>query len=79
MNFKVYCILKWPLIDCIQIQQLYKNIINSHSYIGNSLQANGPVIYTSEKEGSDESGDGTAQKPYKTVMQVLELVNCFDC
>ena len=35
-----------------------------------SLLANGPVIYTSEKEGSDESGDGSAQKPFKTVMQV---------
>lgn len=32
--------------------------------------ANGPVIYTSEKEGSDESGDGSAQKPFKSVMQV---------
>ena len=30
----------------------------------------GRVIYTSEKEGSDESGDGSVQKPFKTVMQV---------
>ena len=31
---------------------------------------NGPLIYTSEKEGSDESGDGSFQKPFKTVMRV---------
>ena len=32
------------------------------------------MIYTSEKEGSDESGDGSAQKPFKTVMQVKEQI-----
>lgn len=35
------------------------------------VQGNGPVIYTSEKEGSDESGDGSLQKPFKTVMRAL--------
>lgn len=39
------------------------------------VQANGPVIYTSEKEGSDESGDGSAQKPFKTVMQALRITD----
>ncbi|XP_031557265.1 asparagine--tRNA ligase, cytoplasmic-like isoform X2 [Actinia tenebrosa] len=33
--------------------------------------ANGPVMYTSEKEGSDETGDGSFQKPFKTVMHAL--------
>lgn len=28
-------------------------------------------IYTSEKTGSDETGDGTAQKPFKTVLQAM--------
>ncbi|XP_078376612.1 asparagine--tRNA ligase, cytoplasmic-like isoform X2 [Oculina patagonica] len=37
------------------------------------VQANGPVIYTSEKEGNDDSGDGSAQKPFKTVMQALRI------
>ena len=27
-------------------------------------------IYTSEKSGSDETGDGTQDKPFKTVLQV---------
>ena len=27
-------------------------------------------IYTSESTGSDESGEGTAEKPFKTVLQV---------
>ena len=34
------------------------------------ITENGPVIYTSEKEGSDETGDGSALKPFKTVLQV---------
>ncbi|XP_069137873.1 asparagine--tRNA ligase, cytoplasmic-like [Argopecten irradians] len=28
-------------------------------------------LYTSEKRGSDESGDGTEQKPFKTVIQAM--------
>jgi len=34
--------------------------------------ANGPTLYTSEKEGNDELGDGSLQKPFKTVMRVEE-------
>lgn len=28
-------------------------------------------IYTSEKHGSDETGDGTADRPLKTAMQAM--------
>lgn len=28
-------------------------------------------IYTSDKNGSDESGDGTAEKPFKTILQAM--------
>lgn len=28
-------------------------------------------LYTSEKRGSDESGDGSEGKPFKTVLQAL--------
>lgn len=28
-------------------------------------------IYTSEKRGSDESGDGTEGKPFKTILQAM--------
>lgn len=28
-------------------------------------------LYTSEKHGSDESGDGTQEKPFKTVLEAL--------
>ncbi|UYV77020.1 NARS [Cordylochernes scorpioides] len=28
-------------------------------------------VYTSEKEGCDEKGDGTAEKPFKTVLQAM--------
>lgn len=28
-------------------------------------------IYTSEKQGSDESGDGTERKPFKTILQAM--------
>ena len=27
-------------------------------------------LYTSEKEGSDEQGDGTQEKPFKTLLKV---------
>lgn len=30
-----------------------------------------PPIYTSEKNGNDETGDGTEAKPYKTVLQAM--------
>ncbi|XP_020898234.1 asparagine--tRNA ligase, cytoplasmic isoform X2 [Exaiptasia diaphana] len=33
--------------------------------------ANGPVIFTSEKGGNDVEGDGSFQKPYKTVLKAL--------
>lgn len=28
-------------------------------------------LYTSEKNGSDENGEGTQEKPFKTVLQAL--------
>lgn len=28
-------------------------------------------LYTSEKNGSDESGDGSKSKPYKTIMRAM--------
>ena len=31
-------------------------------------------IYTSESTGSDETGDGTSDKPFKSVLQVNLLV-----
>jgi len=27
-------------------------------------------LYTSDRDGSDENGDGTEQKPFKTILQV---------
>jgi hypothetical protein len=30
----------------------------------------GPTVYTSEKNGSDENGDGSEEKPFKTPLQV---------
>ena len=39
-------------------------------------------MYTSEKEGNDETGDGSLQKPFKTVMQVncnTEMINKIGC
>ena len=30
-----------------------------------------PTVYTSEKAGSDETGDGTEGKPFKTVLQAM--------
>ena len=30
----------------------------------------GTIVYTSEKHGSDENGDGTESKPFKTALQV---------
>jgi asparaginyl-tRNA synthetase len=30
-------------------------------------------IYTSDKNGSDESGDGTEMKPFKTVLQAMRV------
>jgi len=29
-------------------------------------------LFTSEKRGSDETGDGTRQKPFKTLLQALK-------
>lgn len=29
-------------------------------------------LYTSEKYGNDESGDGTEQKPFKTILQAMK-------
>ncbi len=31
----------------------------------------GPSFYTSEKNGNDETGDGSEAKPFKTPLQVL--------
>jgi len=31
----------------------------------------GPTAYTSEKNGSDENGDGSEEKPFKTPLQVF--------
>ncbi|XP_048583450.1 asparagine--tRNA ligase, cytoplasmic isoform X2 [Nematostella vectensis] len=41
--------------------------------MSSSLQdlANGPILYTSEKEGH-EDGDGTITKPFKSVLQALQ-------
>ena len=30
-------------------------------------------MYTSEKRGSDETGDGTKTKPFKTILQALKI------
>ena len=32
-------------------------------------------IYTSESSGSDETGDGSKDNPFKTVLQVYSVVN----
>jgi len=32
-------------------------------------------IYTSESSGSDETGDGSKDNPFKTVLQVQSVVN----
>ena len=31
------------------------------------------AIYTSEKAGSDETGDGSEEKPFKTALQALRV------
>lgn len=33
------------------------------------------VIYTSEKRGSDESGDGSRERPFKSVLQALRAAD----
>lgn len=38
------------------------------------FSANGPVIFTSEKDGNDDNGDGSFQKPYKTVLHVSSSI-----
>ncbi len=30
-----------------------------------------PTVYTSEKNGNDETGDGSEEKPFKTPLQVF--------
>lgn len=32
-------------------------------------------LYTSEKCGSDETGDGTKEKPLKTILQAMRLAS----
>jgi hypothetical protein len=34
------------------------------------VYAEGTVVYTSEKHGNDETGDGSEQQPFKTSLQV---------
>ncbi len=38
----------------------------------------GPTVYTSEKNGDDESGDGSEGKPFKTPLQVFIQKKNFD-
>ena len=38
-----------------------------------------PPIYTSEKEGSDENGDGSQDKPFKTLLQVRKWFEYRPC
>jgi hypothetical protein len=33
------------------------------------------IVYTSEKNGSDENGDGSEAKPFKTPLQVYIRIN----
>ena len=30
-------------------------------------------VYTSDKNGNDETGDGTSEKPFKTALQALRI------
>lgn len=43
----------------------------NHEIIKNISQSFPAAIYTSEKSGSDENGDGTEAKPYKTILQAM--------
>ena len=40
-----------------------------------SLALANTVIYTSEKRGSDESGDGSRDRPFKSVLQALRAAD----
>jgi len=47
--------------------------------IGNyDLELSG-IVYTSEKNGDDESGDGTMARPFKTTLQVyMKIIFCLN-
>lgn len=49
------------------IYTMYIQLNGKKNYIFFFLGA----IYTSEKSGSDENGDGTESKPYKTILQAM--------
>jgi hypothetical protein len=45
--------------------------------IGNDDLKLSGIVYTSEKNGNDESGDGTMEKPFKTTLQVyMKIIFC---
>ena len=46
------------------------NMPNLTNWIWSQFYYLGNAIYSSEKHGSDETGDGTSEKPYKTTVQV---------
>jgi hypothetical protein len=43
------------------------------------LNLDGTSIYASEKNGSDEHGDGSAEKPFKTPLQVFHCIKYSTC
>ena len=55
-------------ISIRKYQQLNWTIHQNFSF---SFSTEGPAVYTSEKNGSDENGDGSEGKPFKTPLQVL--------
>ncbi|CAK9809422.1 Asparagine--tRNA ligase, cytoplasmic [Anthophora quadrimaculata] len=40
-----------------------------------STQLSADAIYTSQKNGNDETGDGTKSNPFKTILQAMRFVN----